>query len=328
MAATDASLGAAPPSSLSSWALLDEIRTKVLMLRDQIDLLCDRAAVLIGSGPAEAVGLGLDVAGPRSNPATLYARCLGGFALYRDDVQLDLGKSRAGQEILRYLVAHAGRRVSSEDLIELVWPNADAEPAAHRLHVAVSALRHALEPAIFRASLIQFDEGAYFIGRSDVVTDCELFNHWYDLGKRLVQRGEMAAAASAFKDALALYHGDYFADLPYAEWTHQARAHYLERRLSALTFLCEHAERQGDYLEVAEYARAVLSTDNLREIAHRHLMRAHYHLGQRGVAIRQFRTCCDLLERELGVTPSRSTRALYEAIRDDAPFPSESARLA
>jgi DNA-binding SARP family transcriptional activator len=56
-------------------------------------------------------------------------------------------------------------------------------------------------------------------------------------------------------------------------------------------------------------------------------MRAHYHLGQRGVAIRQFRICSDLLERELGVAPSRLTLALYEAIRDDRQLPPDSALL-
>jgi DNA-binding SARP family transcriptional activator len=266
-------------------------------------------------------------AGEPVAPATIYARCLGGFAIYRGDLELNIGKSRAAQEICRYLIAHAGRRVSSEDLIELVWPNADAELAAHRLHVAVSTLRHALESAGARPSLIHFDEGAYFISSNDVVTDCDLFNRWYDAAKAHIHRGDMTSATSAFKKALALYQGDYFSDIPYAEWTHDARAHYIERRLSALTFLCEHAERAGDFLEVAECARAILSIDDLREIAHRHLMRAHYHLGQRGVAIRQFRICCELLEKELGVTPSRLTRALYEAIRDDNQLPADSAHL-
>jgi len=317
----DASAGPVRASSLANRTLLDEIRAKLSMLRDQIDLLVDRAAVLVDVEDAATTE-----SPDAPSPSTLYARCLGGFALTRDDTDLPLGKSRAAQEICRYLVAHAGKRVSSEDLIELVWPDADAELAAHRLHVAVSALRHALESAGV-AGLVQSDEGAYFIAATDVVTDCDLFNRWYEAGKAHLQVRGLAEAASAFRRALALYEGDYFADLPYAEWAHAARAHYLERRLSALTFLCEQSEREGDYLQVAEHARAILGTDNLREIAHRHLMRAHYYLGQRGVAIRQFRLCSELLERELGVTPSRLTRALYEAIRDDQPLPIDSALL-
>jgi DNA-binding SARP family transcriptional activator len=319
METLDASAGPIRGDPVVSWVLLDDIRSKVFMLRDQVDLLCARAAVPAESRPLESQ--------TARQVAPVYARCLGGFSVYRDDIELSLGKSRASQEVCRYLIAHAGRRVSSEGLIELVWPDADADLAAHRLHVAVSALRHSLESSGLKLNLILSEEGSYCVPRDVVVTDCELFDRWYDAGRASIQARDATAAASAFKNALLLYHGDFCSDIPYAEWTHDARAHYMERRLSALTFLCAHAEAEGNYLEVVERARAILSTDNLREIAHRHLMRAHYHLGQRGVAIRQYRLCSDLLRRELGVAPSRLTRALYEAIRDDDPLPTDPFRL-
>ena len=52
-------------------------------------------------------------------------------------------------------------------------------------------------------------------------------------------------------------------------------------------------------------------------------MRSHYELGQRAIAIRQFGLCSELLRKELGVRPSRITRALYEAIRDDTQLPAD-----
>jgi DNA-binding SARP family transcriptional activator len=328
METLDASAGLVRADPTARWALLDDIRAKVAMLRDQVDLLWDGAAAMAQrEAPYVPVSPQATPAQPLPT-APIYARCLGGFAIYRDGIELSVGKSRAAQEICRYLVAHAGRRVSSEDLIELVWPDADAEPAAHRLHVAVSALRHALESSGQTLNLVHSEEGAYYVPRALIVTDCDLFNRRYEAAKAWVHTRDVAFAASAFKSALDLYSGDYFADIPYAEWTHDARAHYMERRLSALTFLCEHAEREGNYLEVVESAQAMLSTDNLREIAHRHLMRAHYYLGQRGVAIRQFKLCAELLQRELGVAPSRLTRALYEAIRDDGQLPSDPFHLA
>src|SRR5690606_19244406 len=208
------------------------------------------------------------------------------------------------------------------------WPDADPDVAAHRLHVAVSALRHALERSGLKAAFIRHDEGGYTARKDLLVTDCDLFDRWYDAARRCMRDGDLTGAAVSFRKAIALYGGDYFADLPYAEWTHQARARYLERRMGALTFLCDQAEREGDYLEVVEHARAMLGADSLREVGHRHLMRAHYRLGQRGVAIRQYNLCCELLQRELGVGPSRLTRALYAAIRDDRELPEDHARAA
>jgi DNA-binding SARP family transcriptional activator len=230
-------------------------------------------------------------------------------------------------EICRYLMAHPGRHFAREELTELLWPEADEALTSHRLHVAISALRHAVDRPDAHNSIIVFDGDAYFISSGAVVTDCELFDQHYQFGRRRIAQGDLAEAAAAFTRALELYGGDYLADAPYMEWTHQARAHFMERRLSALSFLCEQAAREGNFSQVIELALSILEVDNLREMAHRYLMRAHYHIGQRAVAIRQFEACAELLRRELGVRPSRQTRALYEAIRDDAELPTDTQLL-
>ena len=108
-----------------------------------------------------------------------------------------------------------------------------------------------------------------------------------------------------------------------AEWTHQARAHFVERRLSALDLLAEHAADRGDLASVLEYGTEILEIDGLRERAHRQLMRAHLALGQRACALRQYQLCVELLERELGVEPSHLTRQLHDSIRADAELPPE-----
>jgi DNA-binding SARP family transcriptional activator len=97
--------------------------------------------------------------------------------------------------------------------------------------------------------------------------------------------------------------------------------------LSALTALCDYAAQRRDYGTVEEHARAILAVDNLREQAHRHLMRAHYFLGQRAAAIRQYRACQADLQRELGVAPSLLTQQLHEAICHDRELPAEIARV-
>ena len=52
-------------------------------------------------------------------------------------------------------------------------------------------------------------------------------------------------------------------------------------------------------------------------------MRAHYYLGQRAAAIRQYRACAADLERELGAPPSLLTQQLHEAICHDHHLPAE-----
>jgi DNA-binding SARP family transcriptional activator len=252
----------------------------------------------------------------------LFATFFGGFTVYRDRRRLSIGSSRPVCELGTYLMAHAGKSVARDALMDLLWPEVDPARAAHRLHVAVSDLRRIVdEPGL--ASLVRMQDDSYQIAEWSVATDCELFEQHYQRGKRLLAHGDQDAATTAFEAALQLYAGEFLADHPYLEWAAQKRAHFAERHLSALTALCEGAAQRRDFRAVEEYARAILAVDNLREQAHRHLMRAHYHLGQRASAIRQYRTCTADLDRELGATPSLLTQQLHEAICHDHNLPPE-----
>src|SRR6266545_1871043 len=253
--------------------LLKELR----VLREQVS---DLHTGLLGGASGKAQPT-LTPASPHLAAGALYGTLLGSFRLYRAQAEVPLGGSRVVLDLCRYLVAHAGRVVPREVLLELLWPEqAPAAPATHRLHVAVSTLRHLLDEPLADHSLLLMEDEGYRIGADSVVTDCDLFELRYDHAKACLDRHNAPAAAESFRDALAVYGGEYLADSPYAEWA-------------------------------------------LRQRAHRQLMRAHYLMGQRSCAIRQFRVCADLLEQELGTAPSLQTKNLVEAIMNDAELPGE-----
>jgi LuxR family transcriptional regulator, maltose regulon positive regulatory protein len=261
-------------------------------------------------------------AAPALQRDSLYATFFGKFALYRGSSPVALGHNRAVLELCRYLVACAGQRVPRDVLLDLLWPDVPVDLALHRLHVAVSALRGLLGETR-KDPLIQLDDQCYSVPALSVTTDCELFEQAYHRGKICLSHGDAPGAAAAFRGALELYQGDYLADNLYAEWTFVRRAHFVERRLSALTFLCEHAASQHDLSAVIDYATQILDIDNLRERSHRYLMRAYYAMGQRACALRQYKSCAEILQKELGAPPSRQTQELFEAISQDLPLPDE-----
>ncbi len=270
---------------------------------------------------ASSAARGLDgVAGVNAPP--LFATFFGNFTLYRGQHQLSIGSSRPVCELGTYLMAHAGKSITRDALMDLLWPEVDPGRAAHRLHVAVSDLRRIVDaPGL--ASLVRLRDDSYHIAACNVATDCELFEQHYQRARRCLTQGDDETAGTAFQAALQLYTGEFLADHPYLEWAAQKRAHYAERHLGALTALCERAAHRHDFGAVEEHARAILAVDNLREQAHRHLMRAHYYLGQRASAIRQYRTCATALERELGAAPSLLTQQLHDAICHDYELPGE-----
>jgi DNA-binding SARP family transcriptional activator len=249
----------------------------------------------------------------------LDANFFGIFCLRRDTHPYTFGHGRALLELCRYLFARSGSPVARDELLELLWPDADPDKSLHRLHVAMSKLRVLLGTG----AVVQFDGLHYSVPSDTVVTDFGLFDDFYTRGLEHWARGSRAQAERALHSAVALYRGPYLEDALYVGWTAGPRMHYFERYLSALTYLCESASDANDLGHLLEYASRIVQLDDMRERAHRQLMRGHYQLGQRALAIRQYLCCAQALERELGTRPSRETENLYAAIRDDTVLPVE-----
>ncbi len=299
----------------------ERLVSELSALRRSIAELCDQLRHVSAPSAGRAGGAG--VAARPETPAPLYARYFGRFALFRGEEPLPLGQNSSVVQLCCYLAARVGILVPRDELIELLWPEAEPQRAIHRLHVAVSALRGLLDSAGAPTSVVQCENERYAIAAGCLVTDAALFDAHYQQGRHCLAQRDADGAVAAFVAALALYQGDYLADTPYVEWSHLPRAHFAERRMNALVVLCELAAQASELGTVIDYAQQILELDQLRERAHRHLMRTHYALGQRACALRQYEACARLLQTELGVRPSQLTERLYQAIRDDTELPAE-----
>ena len=255
----------------------------------------------------------------------VYAHFLGTFGLLRNGVSWPLGRSKVVLELCCYLLAHVGQYVARDELLELLWPEADPSRAVHRLHVAVSGLRTLLgSAAAAGADVVQLDNDRYVVPTQAVQTDFAEFDRLYEGGAAAISRGHADRAADALNAALSLYHGDYLADYPYAGWATSPRTHFAERRQNALAFLCEQAVAERDWGRVLDLAHRQLEFDwSARSVPLRNVMRSHYALGQRGLAIRAYLRNTKQLEQEFGVRPSRETQRLYDAVCGDLPMAAE-----
>jgi DNA-binding SARP family transcriptional activator len=253
----------------------------------------------------------------------LFATYFGKFEIYRADRAVIVGWSTLASRIACYLIARMGLPVQREELIDWLWPNIEVRLASHRLQVAVSELRRQLDAPGTPVTVVRFEGGAYSIKDDAIVTDCDLFERCYRRAQDYLMRRDLTRAAAELTTAVALYGADYLADAPYAEWAQRRRAYFVERHLNVLAFLCDIAAAQGRHELTIEFALRILETDNLRERAHRHLMRAHYRLGQRACALRHYHTCEEILWRELSIRPSQATQVLYRAIVDEVALPAE-----
>jgi DNA-binding SARP family transcriptional activator len=225
--------------------------------------------------------------------------------------------TRKAMALLAYLVL-SRRSVSRDRLAALLWPEADQVRARGALRRTLSALNSALDGHGLR------------VGRDAVALDPP--DLWVDVLQmhELMKLGDAGSLAAA----LDLYGGDLmegFAlrDSPgFDEW-HVAAAEGLRRQIGE-AFHRLIGLLDSDVDGAIAHARRWLEIDPSEERAHRALIGLHARKGDRSAAVRQYRECVGVLERELGVPPGAETVEVYEAARrGEGPEPeaSETAQL-
>jgi DNA-binding SARP family transcriptional activator len=122
-----------------------------------------------------------------------------------------------------------------------------------------------------------------------------------------------AVQARTLEDALSLYSGDLLEGF-YDDWALRERERLYSLELRGLAHLLKYHRHHKDYDKAIACGQKILDLDPLREEIHREMMRLHKANRQRTLAIRQYETCCRILDNELSVGPMEETRLLHDQI--------------
>jgi DNA-binding SARP family transcriptional activator/TolB-like protein len=219
--------------------------------------------------------------------------------------QRRLGKlPRKARALMAYLAALGGRPVSRERLSDLLWPYQGSDQARHSLRNCLLELRKTLGESAGRYLAAEFANCRL----QDIETDVERFEQL----SRSKDRSELATAAE-------LYRGEFLADFvidsePFQEWLSSERDRTLDLVCGILQRLTALQDDAGEHEAAIKSARRLAGLDPLSEIGQRALIRAYARAGRRPEALRQYRTCAEILKRELGVAPDAETQALANEI--------------
>lgn len=228
-------------------------------------------------------------------------RLLGTPRIERDGAPVD-PDTRKAIALLAHL-AVTGQAQGRDRLATLLWPDADQTRARGALRRTLSSLRGVLEGEHLATDGLR-------VALNAAGLDCDVLRF-----RELLAAGRLA-------DAAAAYTGDFLAGfslkdcVEFDEWQrHEAEA--LRRELAgALERL---AQEERDPARAIAHAERWLALDPMHEPAHRALIRLHGRAGDRAAAMRQYRECVRVLDRELGVAPLPETTALAKAVETGAP---------
>jgi TolB-like protein/Tfp pilus assembly protein PilF len=251
--------------------------------------------------------------------AVLTIRLLGGF-----EARLDAGPpasfpTRKARALLAYLAARPSRAHSRDEIAELLWGARADEQARGSLRRTLSDLRKALP----------IDNGEWLISEGDTI---KLDGDSIDVDVAQFER-LAGGEASTLEQAAELYQGEFLAgfgldEQAFEEWLRTERERLRQLALKMLTRLLAH-HAAGNALEPAiRTGTRLLALDPANEPAHRTLIQLYARQGRRSEALRQYRSCCEALMRELGVGPDAATEALHRDLQQPATTADEVARSA
>jgi len=221
------------------------------------------------------------------------------------------------RQLFQLLVTFRDMPLKREQIYEHLWPRINPDRAEDNFKVALSILYRVLEP-----NHIPRSPSAYIIRRGDLYSLRPEADIWFDVEEfvQLLRYAEKhqspddKQSVSALEKAIQLYQGEFLPDARYETWAAVEREHLSVLYLRAADHLCALYLQNHLPEETITLCQQIIAEDNCWERAYRYKMLAYGQMGDHGQVARTYHRCVEILENELGVSPSAETISHYQEL--------------
>ena len=234
-------------------------------------------------------------------------------------------ESEKARALLFYITVEADRPHRRAELAEMFWPNKPEGYGRNNLKQALAVLRKALGDR-------DSEEPLLITSNRDVHLNAGS-SHWVDIAefKNTIETVEKHAhqsidscdsCAKQLMKVSDLYRGNFLAGFflsdcqEFEEWVIVNREAYQRMMSNALRNLISYHERRKEYKQACIYGERLIALEPWSESSHRTMMRLLAMNGKRSAALRQYQDCVEMLDNELGVTPTSETIELFKKIKE------------
>jgi DNA-binding SARP family transcriptional activator len=213
--------------------------------------------------------------------------------------------------VLAVLLAEAGHTVSTDQLVDAVWPDRPPRGAVNTVQVYVMRLRR----QIGDDTVATRGHGYELLADARDI-DADAFERLVVAGRHDLAEGRAQPACAKLARAIALWRGPAFADVPPVTALIPRAAHLELLRLSTEE---DHAAAMlslGRHEHVVDDLTRLADLSPLRERRWVLLMRALHRSGRRAEALAVFHRARLVLRDELGIEPNAELQALQRMILD------------
>jgi DNA-binding SARP family transcriptional activator/tetratricopeptide (TPR) repeat protein len=230
-------------------------------------------------------------------------RLLGPVSVSQDGSPLRLGGPKQ-RTVLAALLLNAGRVVSEDLLMDLLWEDALPASARGQLQVRIWELRNLLG----RSAIVRRSSGYRIeVGRDEL--DIAVFDTVVSEARTELAAGNTRKGVARYREALTLWQGPPLGGVTDVLADREGRA-LVERRREVLEELFEIELTLGRHTEVIAELRRAVEEFPFSERLHGQLMLALYRAGRAPDALIVYRGVRERLAAELGVEPGAALREL------------------
>jgi DNA-binding SARP family transcriptional activator len=217
--------------------------------------------------------------------------------------------------LLAILLAKANTWVQVDSLVDDMWGDDPPASAVSNVRTYVWSLRRLLSPADPATAPISTDPHGYMIDVRPDCLDVLTFERLFANGADARRRGDIPRAADRLEQALGLWRGPAFHNVPFTSGTLVAAAQRLEeQRLAAVEELFDARLALGRHVEVVGELQSLVVEHPLRERLWGQMMLALYRDGRQAAALAAYQRLRTYQVEEIGVEPSRPMQTLQSQI--------------
>jgi WD40 repeat protein/DNA-binding SARP family transcriptional activator len=218
------------------------------------------------------------------------------------------------------LLLERHRGVSRDELAENLWVARRPETWEAAIRGVVSRVRgFVVASGLGGRDALRTHLGAYRMELADpVAVDVEIATAALRRAERALEAGDSRFAADEAARARGVLVRPFLPGIE-APWVEDRRRELHLCLLRSLELLAEARILLGEHGYAARAAADAIALDQLRESAHRSLVRALAGSGNGAAAVRAYERCRRLLAEELGVDPSRETQRLQRELLHGIP---------
>jgi len=216
--------------------------------------------------------------------------------------------------ILAYLASAPDLQATREEIVSILWPEANEDAVRRNLHPAVSWLRRSVWPGRGQGGVVLLRDGVYSLDPTlHWEVDVRLFFERVEEGARNLARGRVEEAEASWEAAWRLYQGPFLQGWS-DRWVLEQREELQLRFTDLLRRLGDLKARLGRLTEAEDAYRTLLLEDPLEEGVHVSIMRIYAARGRRDLVNRQYQRLRQVLVTELGVEPSPPTLEVFNEL--------------